>query len=170
MKKIIVAFFCLIFVSTFAQKTTSFTADSMKFVKELDDFFQANSANKEDAKMFIENLEKFWHSADYKVYYKNYVYATCNKMLDKKLKPYPYFQNYLIAVGNFIHSKQSTDIFDEWQTLLTKISDKTKSPKPLNDFLDMSCNLFENGMFYKSPGIQWYTNGNYNLIMIVYPN
>ncbi|MBS1648002.1 MAG: hypothetical protein JST67_11740 [Bacteroidetes bacterium] len=156
--------FILLFVSStfsFAQKITGFSADSIKFIKELGSYFQANAANKDDAAAFVENFEKFWHTADFKNSYKEYVYATCNKMLDKKLKPYPYFQNYLIAIGNFIRSKKEVAVFDEWQNLLNKMADKNKNPKQLNDFLDMSCNFFENGMFYKSPGVQWYTNGSY---------
>ena len=152
---IIISFFSF---NTFAQKITAFTPDSIKFIKELDSYFQSNSANKDDATAFIQNLDKFWKTSAYNIFYKNYVYATSNKMLDKKLKPYPYFQNYLIAVGNFIKSGQPSENFDAWQSLLDKIITKNKNPKPFNDFLEMSDNIFENGMFYKTSGVQWYTN------------
>lgn len=151
---------CLFSLNAFSQKITAFSADSVKFIKELDTYFQTNSANKDDATAFIENLSKFWKTPAYSNFYKNYVYATSNKMLDKKLKPYPYFQNYLIAVANFINSGQPSSNFDAWQSLLDKIIAKTKSPKPFNDFLEMSDNVFESGMFYKTAGIQWYTNNN----------
>jgi hypothetical protein len=155
---IVISFFSL---NAFSQKITAFSIDSVKFIKELDKYFQDNSANKEDAAAFIENLGKFWKTPAYSNFYKDYVYATCNKMLDKKLKPYPYFANYLIAVANFINSKQATSIFNEWQALLDKIITKTKSPKPFGDFLEMSDNVFESGMFYKTNSCQWYTNGDY---------
>ncbi|MEO8760672.1 MAG: hypothetical protein ABI388_05670 [Bacteroidia bacterium] len=161
MKRIIcIAIISLFSLNAFAQKITSFTPDSIKFIKELDSYFQTNSANKEDATAFIENLGKFWKTAAYNNFYKNYVYTTSNKMLDKKLKPYPYFQNYLIGVANFINSGQPAANFDAWQTLLDKIITKNKNPKPFNDFLEMSDNIFENGMFYKTAGVQWYTNSN----------
>jgi len=155
---IVISFFSL---QTFSQKITAFSADSVKFIKELDKYFQDNSANKEDAAAFIENLGKFWKTPAYNNFYKDYVYSTCNKMLDKKLKPYPYFANYLIAVANFINSKQNTSIFNEWQALLDKIITKTKSPIPFGSFLEMSDNVFESGMFYKTNSCQWYTNGDY---------
>jgi len=155
---IVISFFSL---NAFSQKITAFSTDSVKFIKELDKYFQDNSANKEDAAAFIENLGKFWKTPAYSNFYKDYVYATCNKMLDKKLKPYPYFANYLIAVANFINSKQATSIFNDWQALLDKIITKTKSPKPFGDFLEMSANVFESGMFYKTNSCQWYTNGDY---------
>jgi hypothetical protein len=162
MKHLVTGLIIFLFsVSASAQKITAFTPDSVKFIKELDKYFQDNSANKDDAAAFMDNLGKFWKTPAYSNFYKAYVYTTSNKMLEKKLKPYPYFQNYLIAVANFIKSNQSTASFDEWQSLLDKIITKTKSPKPFNDFLEMSDNIFENGVFYKTPSYQWYASGNY---------
>lgn len=161
MKKIFfLAFFAFSFTA-FSQKITAFTPDSVKFIKELDDYFQANSANKDDANAFIDNLEKFWKTPAYSTFYKNYVYATSNKMLEKKLKPYPYFQDYLIAVANFIKSGQPKENFENWQQLLDKVISKGKSPKPYGDFLEMSDNVFERGVFYKSPSYEWYAKGDY---------
>ena len=161
MKRVLIgALFFLFSVNVFSQKLTAFTPDSIKFLKELDKYFQDNSANKDDAAAFIENLGKFWKTPAYSILYKNYVYTTSNKMLEKKLKPYPYFQNYLIAVANFINSKQDVSIFDAWQSLLDKIITKNKNPKPFNDFLEMSDHVFESGMFYKGTSCQWYTNGS----------
>ena len=155
----IVIIISLFSLNVFSQKITAFTPDSIKFIKDLDVYFQANSANKDDATSFVENLGKFWKTPAYSSFYKNYVYTTSNKMLDKKLKPYPYFQNYLIAVANFINSGQPSANFDAWQLLLDKIITKNKNPKQYNDFLEMSDNLFESGMFYKTSSVQWYTNG-----------
>jgi len=155
---IIIAIISFFSLNAFSQKITAFSADSIKFIKELDKYFQDNSANKEDATAFVENLGKFWKTPSYSNFYKNYVYTTSNKMLEKKLKPYPYFQNYLIAVANFINSGQPTTNFDAWQSLLDKILSKNKNPKPFNDFLEMSGNIFESGMFYKTSSVQWYTN------------
>ena len=161
MKRVLISILFFLFsANVFSQKITSFSADSVKFLKELDKYFQDNSANKDDASAFIENLGKFWKTSAYNNFYKSYVYTTSNKMLEKKLKPYPYFQNYLIAVANFINSKQEVSIFDAWQLLLDKIIAKNKNPKPFNDFLEMSDNVFESGMFYKTSSCQWYTNGS----------
>src|ERR1700741_2920581 len=96
-------------LSAFSQKITSFTPDTMKFIKELDAYFQEGSANKEDAAKFVENFKKFWQSAAFSKGYKDYVYTTANSFLLKKLKPYPFFQNYLVAMSNFINSKQDFD-------------------------------------------------------------
>ncbi|HXB38893.1 MAG TPA: hypothetical protein VNZ49_00030 [Bacteroidia bacterium] len=156
MRRILLAALFFFSLSAFSQKITSFSADTLKFIKELDAYFQEGSANKEDAAKFIDNFKKFWQSAAFSKGYKDYVYGTCNALLEKKLKPYPYFQNYLLAVANFISSKQNYDNFESWQTVLEKVL-KSKNPKPIDNFLDMSVNLFEDGVFYKSPSFEWYT-------------
>ncbi|MGZ3867044.1 MAG: hypothetical protein ACXVNR_11995, partial [Bacteroidia bacterium] len=156
MKRILVVLFLVFSFSAFSQKITAFSTDTVKFIKELDAYFQEGSANKEDAAKFVENFKKFFYTAAFSKGYKDYVYATCNSFLPKKLKPYPYFQNYLIAMSNFINSKQDFDVLEKWHELIEKVLQK-KSPKYIDNFLEMSVNLFEGGVFYKSPSFEWYT-------------
>jgi hypothetical protein len=156
MKRILSLLFIIFSFTAFSQKTTSFTPDTAKFIKELDAYFQEGSANKEDATKFVENFKKFWQTAAFSKGYKDYVYATTNSLAAKKLKPYPYFQNYLIAISNFINSKQDFDNLEKWHEIIEKVL-KIKSPKYIDNFLEMSVNLFEDGVFYKSPSFEWYT-------------
>lgn len=156
MRRILLLALFLFSLNAFSQKITAFTPDTMKFIKELDAYFQEGSANKEDAAKFVENFKKFWQSYAFSKGYKDYVYGTTNAMLQKKLKPYPYFQNYLLAVANFINSKQDFDNFEGWQVVLDKVL-KSKNPKPIDNFLEMSVNLFEDGVFFRSPSFDWYT-------------
>lgn len=149
---------CLLAISGIAsaQKITFFDSDSIKFIKELDAYFQESSANKDDASRFIENFKKFWQTGAFSKDFKESVYNTSNSMLVKKLKPYPFFQNFLLAVGNFINSAQPFENYTSWQTTLDRVL-KMKNTKPIDNFLDMSVNLFQNGVFYKSPSYEWYT-------------
>ncbi len=155
MKRILPILFFFLSITAFSQKITSFSSDTVKFIKELDAYFQEGSANKEDAKLFVENFKKFWHTSAFAKGYKEYVYVTCNSLLTKKLKPYPYFQNYLLAMANFINSKQEFDNLEKWHEIIEKIL-KNKSPKPIDKFLEMSVNLFEESIFFKSPSFEWY--------------
>jgi hypothetical protein len=141
---------------SYAQKFTSFSEDSVKFVKELDFYFQDNTANKDDAEKFVKNFEKFWKTPEFKKEYKDYVYKTCNKMLIKKMKPYPFFQDYLISVANFINSKKEFSDFESWQKTIEKIL-AAKGVKSYDQFLEMSLNLFESNIFYKTPSYTWGT-------------
>lgn len=156
MRRVLLFILAIFSTGVFAQKITSFSSDTLKYIKELDAYFQEGAANKEDAAKFVENFKKFWQSAAFSRGFKDYVYSTSNTMLQKKLKPYPYFQNYLLAVSNFIRSKQDYDNFESWQVVLEKVL-KSKNAKPIENFLEMSVNLFEEGVFYRSPSFDWYT-------------
>ena len=133
-----------------AQKLTQFSPDSVKYIKELGDYFYDFSANKKDADEYISNFQKVWKSPDFLAKYRQAVYKTSNAMLQRKLKPYPYFMSYLNAVANFISSKQPSANFDNWQNCIDKIF-ASKNLKSYGDFLAMSESIFADNVFYQSP-------------------
>ena len=133
-----------------AQKLSQFSSDSIKYIKELNEYFYDFSANKQTAEEYILNFQKIWKSVDFSSKYRAVVYKTSNAMLQRKLKPYPYFISYLNAVVNFINSKQNPEIFDNWQLCIEKIFN-SKNLKNYGDYLEMSENIFYNNVFYKSP-------------------
>ncbi|MCZ8284219.1 MAG: hypothetical protein O9353_02080, partial [Bacteroidia bacterium] len=114
LKKICLLSLILIFgrLTTHAQKLTEFSKDSVKFIKELNDYFYDFSANKKDAEDYISGFQKVWKSPEFGPKYRAAVYKTSNAMLQRKLKPYPYFITYLNAVVSFIDSKQNPAVFD----------------------------------------------------------
>jgi len=135
---------------SFAQKVLQFNSDSVKFIKELNEYFFENSANKKDAENYMSEFSKFWKSPDFSRKYKDAIYSTCNAMLQRKLKPYPYFINYLNSVVNFIKSQQNPEVFDNWQLCIEKMFN-SKKIKNFGDYLEMSENIFLGNIFYKSP-------------------
>lgn len=151
LKKIFISALLLMVINTMsAQKLTQFSEDSVKYIKELNDYFYDFSANKKDAEEYISNFQKIWKSPEFSNKYRKAVYKTSNAMLQRKLKPYPYFMSYLNAVVNFIDSKQSPAVFDNWQLCIEKIFN-SKNLKSFGDYLEMSENLFASNTFYKSP-------------------
>ncbi len=150
-RKIIISTFLVFVVNVAnAQKLTQFTSDSVKFIKELHEYFYDFSANKDDAEKYVQNFGKVWKAPEFAAKYKAAVYKTSNSMLQRKLKPYPYFIAYLNAVENFVISSQGQSTFDNWQACIEKIF-ASKNLKSFGDYLEMSENLFANNTFYKSP-------------------
>lgn len=148
-----IAFASLLILATYianAQKLTQFSSDSVKYIKELNEYFYDNSANKKDAEEYVLNFQKIWKSPDFSSKYRAAIYKTSNAMLQRKLKPYPYFISYLNAVINFIDSKQNPEVFDNWQLCIEKIFN-SKNLKNYSEYLEMSENIFGNNIFYKSP-------------------
>jgi hypothetical protein len=135
---------------TTAQKLTEFSTDSIKFVKELHDYFYDFSANKEEAEKYVLDFQKIWKMPDFPRKYRVALYKTSNAMLQKKLKPYPYFIGYINSVLNFIDSKQNPEIFDNWQYCIEKIF-KANNLKHFREYLEMSETMFSNNIFYQSP-------------------
>ena len=146
--------FIAILVTSFGtikgQKLTQFTPDSVKFIKELNDYFYEFSANKKDAEEYMLNFSKFWKSPEFGSNYRQAVYKTSNAMLQRKLKPYPYFINYLNTIVNCIDSKQSQTTFENWQGCIEKIF-ASKNLKSFGNYLEMSENIFSSNTFFKSP-------------------
>lgn len=142
-----------------AQKTNMFSGDTLKFPKELNDFFYENSANKKDAEAYIENFTKQWKLPELSGFYKTTIIETSVLMLKKRFKPFPYFVSYINSVINFIHSGQSAENFDNWDKCLQKILNG-KTTRGVSDFLDMSENMFANNTFYKSPTYIYKTQQN----------
>ena len=71
-KKFLLVSFLLFFVNIInAQKLTQFSTDSVKFIKELNEFFIDNSANKKVAEEYMVTFGKFWKSPDFETKYKN---------------------------------------------------------------------------------------------------
>ena len=150
-KKIIITSLLITFIQlAHAQKITQFSTDSVKFIKELNDYFYDNSANKKEAEEYVLNFGKVWKSPDFASRYRAAIYKTSNSMLQRKLKPYPYFINYLNSVVNFIDSKQNPEVFDNWQACIEKIFN-SKNLKNYGEYLEMSENIFSSNTFYKSP-------------------
>ena len=133
-----------------AQKLTLFSSDSVKYYKELNDYFMDNSANKKDAEKYMQEFEKIWKLPDFPSKYRQALYKTSNNMLQRKLKPYPYFMSYINAMVSCIDSKQSAETFDNWQGCIEKIF-ASKNLKSYGDYLEMSESIFSNNTFYKSP-------------------
>lgn len=150
-KKIIVTALLITLVQLAqAQKITQFSSDSVKYIKELNQYFYDNSANKKEAEEYVENFNKIWKTPDFSSKYRTAVYKTSDAMLQRRLKPYPYFMSYLNAVVNFINSKQNPEVFDNWQLCIEKIF-KSKNLKSFAEYLEMSEHIFADNTFYKSP-------------------
>src|ERR1700736_527673 len=85
-------FFIFLFIffiplSFIAQKTSQFSGDTLKFPKELSDYFYENSANKKDAEVYMDNFAKQWKLPEMAGTYKKNMIETSNQFLKKRLKP-----------------------------------------------------------------------------------
>ncbi|MFH1320836.1 MAG: hypothetical protein ABII90_09320 [Bacteroidota bacterium] len=86
---------------------------------------------------------------------------TSNAMLQKRLKPYPHFKDYLYTLISLITSEQTEESFNGWQTSLNKLIE-TATPAKVTSYLDVCNNLFSENLLYKSHTVIWVSsNKNY---------
>ncbi|MDI1355985.1 MAG: hypothetical protein PSX36_13775 [bacterium] len=133
---------------------TQFSTDTTKFTKDLTQYFLENSANKETAAEYMQNFDKLWRENTISGFFKEITMQTANTMLGKRMKPYPYFYGYLNTVINAIASKNIYGTFENWQGCVDKIL-SGKSNRGVQDFFDMSENIFRNNVFYKTPSYSY---------------
>lgn len=136
-----------------------FTSDSVKFVKELENYFHEFSADKKEASKWVDDFAAFWKKPNFSSNYKLGVYKMCNLMSTKKLKPTPYFKDYLNALGNYINGDHLNTNFENWQNCLEKILNG-KNSRSFDNFLEMSLNLFSTNTFFKSPTYEWFSDNS----------
>lgn len=148
---ILIFFITLLSSSVYAQKgINKFSGDTLKFPKELGEYFFEFAADKKEATQFILDFTPAWNSPDFPSAYKKIVIETCNAFLQKKLKPYPYFAAYINSVVSFLSSDQPGENFTDWQKCVMKILNG-KSIRGFADFLEISGSMFTNNIFFNSP-------------------
>ncbi len=102
-----------------AQSLKAFPVNPEKFLEALSDFFKSEeieSTTKKEIRDFMdEQFSIAWTSGKYSEQFSRDIYQTCNLMLNKKMKAYPYFYNYLQCTYVLINSKQDEASRMAWQ-------------------------------------------------------
>lgn len=146
-----------------AQKNTfSFTNDTTKFLKEIEEYFYANTGNKKEAEIFLEDFSKRWKSNQIAGFFKQNIIETSNLFVQKKLKPYPYFIKYYRIIYDIINYNIPKSSFDNFYSVFTKALNN-RSIKHLQDILEMCENLYKDNTFYTASFIFKTQTNNFTL-------
>lgn len=146
--------------SSFAQKPNSFPTDSIGFFEVMEEYL---SEARDEGKDFMKQFEEIWFGGYFSEKEREGVYQMTNKMLEKRMRAFPEFRNYLYSVTSFVVYKDSADDgFAQWQnTLLKLIEDRNR--RNFGRFLEFSNNLFMNNSLAVSPSTVWKaSNNNFN--------
>ncbi|MCB0762837.1 MAG: hypothetical protein KDC12_15025, partial [Flavobacteriales bacterium] len=142
-----------------AQRLTSFTHSPEPFLKELSDFM--NASKQKVGKKFVEDeFTPVFLSANYNPNMQNLVYATCDLLLEKKMKAYPEFESYLRALIAFPNTGKDEAFFTNWHSIIHQIAEDKKMKKYAWDFLESSAGLYENRKFFESQAVAWHTSND----------
>ncbi|MDP4266161.1 MAG: hypothetical protein Q8880_01845 [Bacteroidota bacterium] len=154
---IILGFIILKSSIAYSQALRSFTSESDQYLKELMQFFKEEKGS--EGKKFVEEFSLVWNSGKITDEQKDVLYKISNKMLKKKMKAFPHFHNYLSSVMSFINTSQSGKSYLAWQNSLESLINLSSSSKFIS-FIDISNNLFNANILYKSSSTIWKSDNN----------
>ena len=148
-----------LFFSTavFGQYVYKFTTKKTeKFPSELYEFMSQNldKSKKKELKIFIENFTTFWESDTLSQDQKRAIIKVSNKMSFKRLRPFPYYESYIITIMKLGRNTLALSKFDDWMNSLEPLL-KIKSSTKFIKYLTKSTDLFSNNYIYKSPAVIW---------------
>lgn len=164
MKKFV--FLILAFIQTIlglAQKNNfAFSSDTTKFLKEIEEYFYANTGNKKEAEEFLTDFNKRWKDNQIAGFYKQNIIETSNLFVQKKLKPYPYFMKYYKIIYDIIENNIDSKTFNNFYSVFTKALNN-KNIQNLQDILEMCENLYKDNTFYTASFIFKVQTNNFTL-------
>ena len=148
-------------VSLNAQTFKKFAEDPAVFITEQKTFFEDidNPSFKKTAKEFIELFTIEWNSGKISNEKKKLIITTANKMLKKKMKPFPHFKNYFSAIISFNNTNQTQISYNAWEASLDKLINRPTSTQFV-DYLEISNLLFTENVLYQSSTTKWKSNNN----------
>lgn len=156
-------FFLLVLAGTrlSAQAPKTFSADSVKFLSEMEDYFSSVKGKEKEGRDFIKDQFKpFWFGGYLSDDKRQFVYSTSIAMLQKKLRPFPDYQNFFNAlIGFYTQAKLQDNSFRSWQAATEKLIAKA-SAKKLSDFMEASADIFSTNKLYQSPSVEWFAGSN----------
>ncbi|MCU4157395.1 hypothetical protein J1N10_15570 [Carboxylicivirga sp. A043] len=145
-----------IFISIGWQLTaqSKFSGQAELFVGEMEEVFKG-ATDKKAAKAFIESFELFWAATDTDL--QELMMSTCNKMAQKKARPYPDYHTYMTTIMSFKEKGHPESSFDDWHTAVNDLLDKKRfALRHLKAFFLLSKNLVDNNAVYTTPALTWY--------------
>jgi hypothetical protein len=144
--------FCIFPLQGFSQ-LREFTREKQAFYDELTELLE-DADKKEGKELMEENFGPFWLNSDiYNDAQKEKIYDVADLMLKKRLRPFPFYKSFVIALLSFPGSAQEGEGFDTWADIVKVL--ESGSNKKLEEFLTMTEGLLTDNTFYESPSTIW---------------
>ena len=148
----------LCFLQVRGQLIKQFTPDSVKFLQEMTIFL--TTQRKKEGKEFIELFTPVWYGGKLSESKRQRVYKICNRMLEKKMNPFPDFKGYLFSLISFVKTNQPENSFQSWQETIENLINSTRTKK-FSDYLAFSDALFSDNAIYKSASTIWQSSSSH---------
>ena len=146
----------LIGLNSNGQALKNFTADPLKYSQEMQGFLE--ETDKKEAGKIMEEFIIEWNGGKFSPTQQEAIYRTSNAMLRKRMKAFPDFKNYVIALTSFARSKQTQQSFTAWQASLDKLL--LMPAKYFANYIMTCNNLFRDNSLYQSASTNWHSDNS----------
>ena len=147
---LLLALICFLVVQASAQSPKSFSSDPAKYLTELQSYIEAT--NKKEGAEIIAAFNPVW-SSRFSNTMQQKVISTSNAMLQKRMKAFPDFKEYILALTAFGNSNQPESNFNGWHYALEKMLEGRT--RDYTNFVSTIGGLFKNNTLYSSASTHW---------------
>lgn len=154
-------FFFIFLFTTTVVVSQDFPNDREKFVKDFERIMRQNTSD--DIRPFVreELMPLLLETSDFPDEYFERMVNTCNKMIEKRLKPHPEVYSYVISIYTLVEQKQPKESYEAWHNALDELLD-SRNVRRMRDFIEVSGAFFKEGIIAINPNYEWvYRGGNY---------
>ncbi|MGB1204216.1 MAG: hypothetical protein ACPG5B_01150 [Chitinophagales bacterium] len=155
--RLLMTIFCtLILFQTFSMaQNIEYSDNPEQFYKQLEEQF--SKTQREASTQALESFVTNAQAGKFNSSQLSEIIATCNMMGKKRMRTFPHFTNYFMALNVVVESARGSSKFDAWHAIVkdfTNKADKGKFAK-VTSFLDFSTDFFTSETLFKTAGKQW---------------
>ncbi len=149
-------------LSVSSQAFKKFTREPVKFIEELNSVFQNvdDSQYKGEGEKIVESFNTIWSSGNITQEQQEIIYNVCDFMLKRRMKPFPYFKNFLEDFVIVKKSQQTEDNMLAWLKSCEYMISTTRNFDDFEYYLEISATLFSDKSIFKSPTSHWVSSSD----------
>jgi hypothetical protein len=144
----------------YGQNLRSFTHEPEPFITELRIMFDEIRIreHRQEAQATLEAFSGQWFTGSYTPQQQALIYQTADLMLQRRLKSYPDFDQYLHTLNLFSKNDISKDSFEAWQQRMSDALENNRNARNFSDLLTFTAGFLESGILHASRVFSWHTD------------
>ncbi len=139
-----------------SQNTKSFSQLPELYINELSDFFQSIDKKEDKSKCLqvFQDFKKEWESNKFSPKQQDKIYKTSNLMLNKKMKVYPHFYNYLLTLISLSNNQHFEKVFNPVHNSVNFVLNSSHK-RSFIEYLEALNDVFTDNFLYYSQTTVW---------------
>ncbi len=155
-KYLLIIYLCLgVKFISLGQDFRQFSGNKADFTKELKFFFNKSLDQKKDLNARFQYFVFLWDSSRISETQKGYIISIARYLIDRKIRPYPDFYNFIQANCNFFKYNHPEKSYQAWLSAQLAMCDSRSLLSAFNKTWLNTILMLEEKLLYKSSAIRW---------------